>query len=300
RTNSANWLLVTWVRSIQNPCTRTGCAGCSLGCASLLSLPMRNSPGGTHPMPAGVDTPSPTMTWGGCAGPESDSARAIHAMPAPANAPPRTATPPNSAARRSLVNAIRTIAGLAQIVLDHAFVERVGQTVHDAVDHEIVHARQTPGLRNAAPFGEVLGVDHTIAVAVARAIGLRGKQRFHLAAQVVVDAQRVGVGRLREQAAIARVEQRHRGRLIDLEELIGTLQLEAVGLGYVDHRFVAHKLVALVAHGNRAFRNDAQDRHAVLVPDLVDLAAGLVAYAAVGHHIGIGVVAGTPPDALIV
>src|SRR5690606_36287820 len=47
-------------------------------------------------------------------------------------------------------------------------------------------------------------------------------------------------------------------------------------------------------------RNDAQDRHAVLVPDLVDLAARLVAYAAVGHHIGIGVVAGAPPDTLIV
>ncbi|CFN72797.1 Uncharacterised protein [Bordetella pertussis] len=65
-TKRRNCALVTSCTSIQNPLTRTWCAGRSLGCDSLWSLPMRNWWPGIQAMSAGPALPSPSLTAGAC------------------------------------------------------------------------------------------------------------------------------------------------------------------------------------------------------------------------------------------
>ncbi len=50
-TNAWNWALVTSVRSIQKPSTRTRCAGVSSGQARSESVPIVNSPPGIQTIP---------------------------------------------------------------------------------------------------------------------------------------------------------------------------------------------------------------------------------------------------------
>src|SRR5690606_18134438 len=130
-----------------------------------------NVPPGTHAMPAGVSIPSP-RTMRGRAG-----ARACQTRP-PAAATPRTAAPPPSSRRRrvGLADGIAPGALEALVALHHQAVDVVGEPVVYAVHREVVHAGVAPVHGDALPVGLVGGVDHAVAVAVARAVRLGGEQ----------------------------------------------------------------------------------------------------------------------------
>src|SRR5690606_24092756 len=137
---------------------------------------MRNSPGGTQAMPAGVCTPSPTMISGAAA-----------AGPAPAFSchrprPARGTRTGAAQARRGrlLVNRIRRRAGSAEVFLDDGRIQRVGQAVEYAVDLEVIYAGQAPGVRYPAPFVEIATVHFAIQVAITTALGVGGENVVHL------------------------------------------------------------------------------------------------------------------------
>src|SRR5690606_10483251 len=278
------------------PLTLTLCAGFSFGCASPLSLPMRNSPGGTQAMPAGEFTPSPTMT---CGAPGAACTPARHCQPATPATSSAAAVAPRTSTR--LVERISRRAALAEVILDDGRVQSIGQAIEYAVDLEVVDAGQAPGVRDAPPFVEIATIDDAIQIAVARALRLRRKNGIQLRLETFVDFLDLGRGR-RQKIAIRRVEQGLGHGLIDLEELFDRAPLDRVGFRNVLARAVAHQFVALIAHRGGIFGQNVQQRTPGPVERAIDVGADLVADAAVVDDgtAGAGVIPRPPPLTLVV